>query len=547
MSKKDAPTLKRRLKAGGLALAELQKSLRFLRLYPREHPLCIRSIGEACGRLSGFLEEHGALEAEVGREGLYLDGELVLESGDQSSDLTEVLFPEGVRQLGFAVGLTEGELEELVAILAAKRSEVAGAFAADLVTALWRRDFEHVTCQIHDQLSPTTLVEAHDPAMVGLREEVGEVAGAMPGYAGDAAAAALLEAVEARAAEADEPAAWRARFDRVEEHLATPAGAERRRLRDALRRPEATAVLERAHAAVVWTARQGVGEPDDVGRFLAGAVLTALRTGDVQRALRLLEQGEEVEGGRITTSVRARLGAREALETFSRALEVHRDLDADGLVGLGMGYLTRLGPEVVPGVCALYPAIGDPAVRRVFRRLLSVHVEVAADRIEPLTRHPDPQVVKEAVGILALGGDGSTARRILAAAAEDPHATRGSLAREALDVVTGERRRRKLVARVKDDPDRRTRIAALAELMEEGSPKTFEDLRELVADPELTQRDDEEILLLFRALGKLGGLRSVRVLSEIARKRSLFRRRDTMRLRGLAESSLASMRRRRPQ
>lgn len=560
MSHKEEVRLSPAGKAAALALTEVQKAIRFFRLYPRDHPFCTRSIEEAHTRLDGFFQKHGPLEVEIQQEGLAMDEQVVLAGSDQSSDLSSLLYPEGIRELSIEPGLPAEELFDFAVILSAHYPEGTGGeedeaqFGNDLLTALWKRDFGHIEYRIHDQLSLRAVRTTNDPDLDAVARRIDGLFQALKREEAppeELDVEAFLRQLEAQSAagQLDDLANWASDPERVDEFLESTLGADRKRLIEELHDPFMGDVLVRASDIVVWTTVQREGAPDqgDVARFLVGSTLSALGKGEVEQASELLEKvvATDEERRQLLPVVTARLSTAPSLQALAKALDARRPaVDPEELTATGIGYLGHLEDAAIQGACEVYPELAQDAVRRVFRRYLSARVDRGTDAIARLTSHENKQVVREAVGMLALGGEGSQARKLLEEVVRSGEDTaRATVAREVLDTVTGERARKKLLEVAVSDPDKRRRLLAVRKLKDEAGPTTFDDLREVVSAPDFAQREEDEMHMFLDALTSLGGLRAVKVLQDLAARRSLlFGRKDAQRLRTLAEAWLRSLR-----
>lgn len=512
-------------KEAALALSEVQKALRFFRLYPPGHRLCAEAVERTHQRLAGALARHGPFELSVREDGLSLGSEVVLHGSGQSTDLAALLFPCGVEALSLRPGVESEEVEQLVRALA----QAGGPEGGDLGVVLWGRALPHVGVRLLD-----ALVEEEDDAFEG------EVpAGDMPsgparldpqGRAGDPEVALAL-----------------ARRD-AELGAAGGAGEDAHdALRGLLREEVARAsLLEYAREVVGWITREEELADVDVGRFHVARALQALAAGDLDGAAEAIET--LTDAGPLRRRHAALLGAEEALRRLAHALELLApELGPDGMIERGLRYLTPLGDGGVAGACAIYAATPNGDVRRVFRRYLSSHVGFAADAVAALALVPDEQVAKEAIGILALGGRDSRAWELLRELGEGrAPAPRAALARQVLGRLTGEAQRLRYLVVIREDAQRRRRLAAARRLGELGAddPVVFEQLVQLVLAPELTQRDDEELSELLALLVRLGGVRAVKPLRQLAQRRTLvFGRRDAQRVREAALATLERLQR----
>lgn len=558
--KVDESKLSVRAKAASVALAELQRSVRFFRLYPHDHPLCVGAVGESLDRINRYVERQGALEVEVQRDGLYLDDEVVLRDSDQSTDLSSLLFPEGIREVSIDPGIEHKELGDFIAIMSAHYPEGEEVtFTTDLLTELWRRDFAHIEYRIYDQLAPSAVTANRDPTVAQVADRIVDLVdriGGKPGATGtDPSNDGLdvdkfLGELEAAQAEGslDELANWATRPEKVDAYLESTLGKARRQLLHELTDPHQGDPLGRALDVVVWAAPVESGPaPDDVARFVAGSTMAALAKGDLEKATNTLARLPEgtAQADAIAKTVAGRLGSDHGLELLTTALaEKTKRLGPQELMELGTRYLSRLQEAAVPGACQVYPTIESEPVRRVLREYLSSHLDVGAEAIAGITRADDRRIVEEAASMLASGKRDSRAWKLLQEAAGDTlHAVRSAVALDVIDTVTGEKQRRERVRQLAKSGSKAERLAALAELGEKPGPKLFEELCAIALDAEFAQRDEDEVQAVLALVVRIGQLRAVRVLTELSgRKAGLFGRKEIGRVAALAREHLDALR-----
>ncbi len=517
-------TLSAPAKEAALALGEVQKALRFFRLYPPGHPLRADAVARTHERLTGALGRHGPFELTVREDGLSLGTEVVLHGSGQSTDLAALLFPCGVEALTLRPGIEPDEVEQLVRALA----EAGGPDGADLGVVLWGRALPHVAVRLLDALAEDDdAFEGDDPAagMPSGSERLDP-----QGRAGDPAVALAL-----------------ARRDAELDPTRGAEDAGQAALRGLLLEEVARAsLLEHAREVVGWISREDELADVDVGRFHVARALQALARGDLDAAAEAV--ATLTDAGPLRRRHAALLGAEDALRRLAHALELLApELGPDGLIERGLRYLTPLGDGGVAGACAVYAATPNGDVRRVFRRYLSSHVGFAADAVGALALARDDQVAKEAIGILALGGRDSRAWELLRELGEGrAPPERAALARQVLGRLTGEAQRLRYLVVIREDERRARRLAAARRLGELGvdDPVVFEQLAQLVLAPELAQRDDEELGELLALLVRLGGVRAVATLQQLAQRRTLvFGRREAQRVREAALATLERLQR----
>lgn len=553
MKRHDDSRLSARGKAAAAALADLQKAVRFHRLYPPTHRLCVDSVGEACAKLGQFLGQHGALELEVLSEGIALDGELVLRDSEQSTDLSALLHPEGIRELTIEPGIEAQELSELVQVLAAHYTEGddGAASAGDLLTHLWRRDLPHVDHRIVDQLAPAVLTGApRAEEVASIAQRIGSLADELSGArAGGPVQDPTLEGLDVdRFLAALEPGELVLEGAPAAARAVDPArGAERRALHGELE-AGAGALPARALDVVLWALARPEAGPavDDAAGFVAAGATAALGRADLRAALALLDRlGDE---GPLAAAVKARLSTEQGLGPLAAALDARRgELGAAELHDLGARLLDRLGPGVTAAVCKVYPATGAETARRVFREHLAARLEANLDDVAALLRSSDRRVAEDAARLLAGGGRGGPGWQLLEEAAEDASdPARCETARAVLDDASGERARRERVRTLQQGAGKPERLAALEALRASPGPRLFDELLPAIQDPEFGRRDEDEVEAFLDALVQAGGIRAVRTLQELTQRRTLlFGRKETQRASAVAQRHLDALRGRR--
>lgn len=525
------------------ALGTLQKAIHFFRLYPPEHPLCGQTVEETVRALREFLDRHGALEVQIQRDGVAFRGERILDEQGRATDFSFLLYPEGIRSLSFDHGIASREVHQLVETLSGQ--DPALTAEQDLLGALWRREFSNIHYLTFDQLSPAALRAHHDSTLSAVAQRIDGLSRALGRGtpASDEALRRLLEAPPSLAP--DDPALLAARPERAADYRLTPAGEGRQRLLERVFDPFLGDLLGRAADIVAWAATDEDHEPApvDVAHFVAGSVINVLWQGDLLRAADLLGRAEAA--GAPHPELVARLTGRDALALVVRALR-----PAEGApppppeaAQAAVRYLAHLGPAALPAVARLWGRLVDPEVRAVIHAFLAGQVTSRPEVLAPLTEHADPQLAAEALELFVHSARHPRCHEHLQRFAADPsHPARQQGAREALDALSGEGERKRLLQALEASAAREERIQAARRLAEVGNAQTFERLCALAQHKDFAQRDDEELDAVLGALTRLGGVRSVRLLQELNERRSLLARKDTQRLSTAAGTWLAELR-----
>ncbi|MCO5165877.1 MAG: hypothetical protein M9894_05860 [Planctomycetes bacterium] len=524
-------------------LASLQKAIQFFRLYPPEHPLCGQTVEETVRAVREFLERHGALEVQIQRDGVAFRGEQILEEQGRATDFSFLLYPEGIRSLSFDHGVESREVHQFVETLSGQ--DPALTAEQDLLDALWRREFSHIHYLTFDQLSPAALRAHHDSTLATMARRIDALAGAAQRGTpeGDAALRRLLEAPPALPP--DDPALLATRPERAPDYRLTEAGEGRQRLLERVFDPFLGDLLGRSADIVAWTTTDEDHEPDpvDVAHFVAGCVVNVLWQGDLLRAADLLGRAEA--SGPLHPELIARLTGRDALALVVRALRPREGAPAPPpeAAQAAVRYLSHLGSAAVPAVARLWGRLVDDDVRAVVRGYLAGQVTAQPEALVPLTEHGEPHVAEEALSLFAQAARHPRCHELLKRFAADPsHPARQRGAQEALDALSGEGERKRLLQALEAGAARDERVLAARRLAEIGNAQTFERLCALAQQKDFAQRDDEEVDAVLGALTRLGGVRSVRLLQELSERRSLLGRKDTQRLSVAASTWLQELR-----
>lgn len=512
---------------GTRAVVELvqsfKKAIRALRLYPGEHPLVGEAIDTSARLLAEHQGRHGVLELQITREGVSFQGAPLVAEVGSTTDLSFLLYPEGVRSLTFEVGADRAEVRGFVEALSGRDPTTLTA-DNDVLGALWRRGLRHIHYLAFDALSPAAVRASHDPAIRELALRIQRTAGHLDRASLDREAG--LEKALAKAA-TREPLARR--------------GEEARAALSADLRGDAGDLIVRASLAVGWAGATGKGAlPDeDVARFFAGAVTSALWQGDLARAAEVLAT-VHAQGGasgalvaRLTSPDGQLLLVRALRDAAARAAPLADELPA---------YLEQLGPASVELAAHVYGRLADPALRAVVRGHLQGALADAPAALVPLTLHPDAVIAGEALDLLLGGLAHKKVREVVQGLADDASAPeRQRRAAAAIDDVTGEGERRRLLGVLEKGTDKVAWLEAAKRLPAAADARTFDQLAALIQRRDFLQRDDQQVDAALAALTTIGGFRAARVLQELSEQRSLLARKDTQRLAGAAARWLARL------
>jgi len=127
----------------------LTRTTSAFKIFPPEHASIRQFLDDLYRRLSAFLEEHLSLDLIIGENFFEFMEERVFEDEDTARSLPFFFFRDGMQRLSFHRGLRKEELRawlETIKTVASLPPE-----EADIVTALWERNFENITFYAPDE------------------------------------------------------------------------------------------------------------------------------------------------------------------------------------------------------------------------------------------------------------------------------------------------------------------------------------------------------------------------------------------------------------
>jgi len=127
----------------------LTRTTSAFKIFPAEHASIRQFLDDLYKRLSAFLDQHLSLDLIIGENYFEFMEQRVYEDADTARSLPFFFFRDGMQRLSFHRGLSEEELRawlETIKTVASLPPE-----EADIVTALWERNFENITFYAPDE------------------------------------------------------------------------------------------------------------------------------------------------------------------------------------------------------------------------------------------------------------------------------------------------------------------------------------------------------------------------------------------------------------
>jgi HEAT repeat protein len=127
----------------------LIKAVKAFRFYPADNPTLKGFRDQLVKRFQFFLNKYQSFVIQIGEYDLSYKGKIIYENRDVKASLAYLLYKDGVRELRFAKGLEEWEIQGLMDII--RGSDVVNQLEDDIVTLMWERDFTHISYLATDE------------------------------------------------------------------------------------------------------------------------------------------------------------------------------------------------------------------------------------------------------------------------------------------------------------------------------------------------------------------------------------------------------------
>lgn len=522
----------------------LEKAIRLLLLYPASHPNCSKGLDESLSNLREYHQRYGALALEVRRNGLEVDEEplnVPREAG--GLDLSQVLYPEGIRSLALAEGIEGGELFSFMETVAGSSEgddEEQIGLGRDLLDALQARELPHVQYLVYDPLSPAGVhAERFDPTIALVAGRIREL---HEGFARSIGMSGQLDTLlEREAADLSRPASLATYPEHAATYLGSGVGKKRRELFDPAELSNSAEQLRAAEISLEADEAAPGMLREDALYMLKDACLgmvSDLRFGPLLELLADVKESEKA----FSTALAERLGDAVSLAVLSRALQSQRRIDADALHS-AKAYLEWLGRPAVPGMIKVFSSIiltGE--TRELFQDFLRGWAQRAPETLVKLAEAPREVVARQGLSLLCEGGRASPGFAMVQKIANDPRHPRCALASEIVEAASGDKERTRLLTAIEKSKVYAERIGAwqgLADLPPH--PEILERAKAVVSAGGFVTREQEEQEAALDALVALGGKGVADMLRELSERKGLLRRKATMSFGKLAGERLRKL------
>ncbi len=480
------------VRAAGVLVNHLARTLKTCRLYDANNPTVIRFREDLARALARTLEEHGPLTLDFTSDDVLCLEASLYPARSRDDNLALPFYSDGIHALHFAPGITTAEVEAFLDAVLQVTGQNAGE--DDLVTLLWEAHLDHLDVDY---------VPAEGDVGSGSLDEAGEVVPwPTPAPESEVAPAARPRAGEERSEDwmvGDLTVEVEAGFAELEEL----APGETRRFLEEYQAEHQVALPTATIAIASAFLHSGASTEDkaELARFLPRVLRQSVAAGawtDARHCLALLRRcGRHSEWSLESF-------AQELFQPVSIAAVVEKLDQQDGATAGDFVALARDLGE--PAVDWLNLALAESQQRRTRRVLAEAIAQLCRDEPERLASWlADPRwyVVRNIVHILGwIGGDGILGLLETAMRHPEPRVRQEVIA--ALGQANPERARPLLLGML-DGADPRTFCSVLHQLSVSRDPRTAGVLMGHLADPLFEQRPLEVRRAVYAAISATGG------------------------------------------
>jgi HEAT repeat protein len=123
-------------------LHQLANTVSAMKIFPAEHATVKTFIDDLSQKITSFLDVYGKLEISIEEFSFVFDGKPVYADEMAIKSLPFFFFKDGMQKLYFYQGLDREEILDFLNLIKKESKKPAGQ--ADIITALWEKDFAHI-------------------------------------------------------------------------------------------------------------------------------------------------------------------------------------------------------------------------------------------------------------------------------------------------------------------------------------------------------------------------------------------------------------------
>jgi len=535
----DEKAIEQEVKSTKALIQSFLQTVKGYRLYDANHPILTKFLDRLKADFDRYFSEFDSFTIQVGEFRLSYHGNVVYESQDIKESLAFVFYKDGIRELRFQKGLEFKEIVDFLEVV--RKADRVNRMVDDLVTLLWEKDFSHISFSTVDEflekgsiLVPATEQDLYRGQEFKFEEEKGQV---------DQAEEKSFPAVtDEEVKQALDPSRNQTL---VQACQLTPDEVEKINRDVQLElQTEYLHALNNSLIEVLLQLGEDMDAYENMISYFQRIIESLLNQGKVGRVVTILRSlTDTIESivlkdkqifaiRRILESCSSPL----AIELLGKTIQGNAEVEGDSI----SEYMQFLTKQAIDPLCLLLGEL--PAGK--WGKVVSDHVvKLSQEDIQPLTNYlldPNPGLVCEILSILGRIGHPSTVKYLSSLVTHRDTRVREETLQ--LLVKFGEKGR-DLILRFLKDPSSEIRSKASVNLARAVKGQAVKPLTEIILSEDFYQRNYEEKVSFFKALGETGSRDAIPVLEQIAKKRFWFKKAKWEEMRVCAMNTLRMMQR----
>jgi HEAT repeat protein len=514
----------------------MSKLIHGKQIYARNNPTLVKFTKDFHKAFRSFVDEHDEVVLTIEQNALRWEGELVYENNERDDSIAFLLYKDGIGEICIPSSASDSEVDRFIDIV---KDELHGPAtgAEDVVTRLWKADFDNITYRVLDEYlvgefgegrmgtgaeaTPSPL-EMEDHTDLPSLQDRGRVIVDTQRYAGsiESYLAQLLEKAHPDCA----PEKREEAFQELVESLFNVSSDELRRCREELdAERQRDTLVDFLDSIFFFTQQENPSSFRDLCNIIDSI------------ATYILNESEPTTLAQTLLAIRAFVGIHDLAEPVARYFQNLEDRFTDTAYMHGLGkavdswgaesvqliaYYRQVGKRVVPAACALLEDVDD---HKAHQAICDVLVDVASDDLEKIIEELDmdnPLIARDVACLLRQ----MSTKTIPPLAHElmfyPDLRVREEVIRFLADVNNEDAA--VMLVRLLDHDDRSTRVKTLVAMEEVKSPIITNKLMAVAFDKELSDKTSDEQEHVFRTLGKCAGVRALPDIKRMLEKRSRF-------------------------
>lgn len=487
------------------------------KIYAKNNPTLVRFAGEFATALGEFFEDEDTLVVSVDKHEIRWNEHIVYQNDKREESIAFILYKDGIGELSIRKSVTHDEIQRFVDL--AKDAVRTSSQDEDIVTQLWRADFEHISYRVLDEYLAGQFGEGRPDRQSNLASLEQEDHPDVPGFSDNGRVIVNgkdeiepLDSYLARLVGRETPGVSdEDREEQFQDMMAsffTVSSDELRGFKEKLfeKKKKDTIVgfiVEYLAFSLMTTSSGAPKDVMGVVERLTEYVISELR-GSVLAAL--LEELRQF---------RARHADSPPVGEFLDGLE-KRLTDPALLVSLGetvrsseeeadeaFAYFERVGEKAVPTICKLIEEDSDP---RLHKRARATLVRVAGSKLPEIIGRLNidkPQVARDVIALT----QAARLPEIPRVVKELVYYPDDHVRYEAIRFLAGFGSDEALAVLVKllDDTDKGIRVKTLRVVSNVDASIVRDRLVSIAFGKEFTEREFDEQIEIFKALGRVVG------------------------------------------